>query len=218
MTEIIPAILTNDIADFKQKYAELFGLSAYFTKLHIDFIDGEFLPDKTIGIKDLDGFKSPLTLIGHFMANDPKQYFADAKKNGFAYVTFHFEALKTPEEVSETIETAKQLGLKVGLVLNPETKLYEAGKFLDKVDLIQLMSIHPGAQGRPFDVTTFDRIKEVRNLVKNAIICIDGGIKVELVRGCVLAGANWLVAGSAIWQADNQKMAIQALEAESEIQ
>ena len=218
MTEIIPAILTNDISDYKQKYAELFGLSAYFTKLHVDFIDGQFLPNKTIDVKDLIGFKSPLTLIAHFMANDPKQYFEDTKKAGFSHVIFHFEAFENGNGIAETIARAKELDLKVGLAINPETHLYEAGKFLSKVEILQLMSVKPGAQGRPFDIATFDRIKEARKLLPSAIICVDGGIKVELVRGCVLAGANWLVAGSAIWQADNQKMAIQALEAESEIQ
>ncbi len=218
MTEIIPAILTNDIADFRQKYAELFGLSAYFTKLHIDFIDGDFLPDKTIEIKELIGFKSPLTLTAHFMTGNPKDYFEDAKKAGFTYVIFHFEAFENGNGIAETIAKARQLGLKVGMALNPETHIYEAGKFLEMLDVVQLMSIHPGAQGRLFDVKTFDRIREVRKLLKHAIICVDGGIKVELVRGCVLAGADWLVAGSAIWQADNQKMAIQALGAESEIQ
>ncbi len=217
MTEIIPAILTNDIADYRTKYAELFGLSAYFTKLHVDFIDGDFLPEKTVDVKELIGFKSPLTLIAHFMVGNPKDYLEDAKKAGFSYVIFHFEAFENGVGVNETIAKARELGLKVGLALNPETHLYEAGKFLEKVDVVQLMSVQPGAQGRPFDIKTFDRIKEVRKLLKNSIICVDGGIKVELVRGCVLAGANWLVAGSAIWQADNQKMAIQALGAESEI-
>jgi ribulose-phosphate 3-epimerase len=218
MTEIIPAILTNDIADFKQKYAELFGLSTYFTKLHVDFIDGTFLPQQTISVKELIGFKSPLTLIAHFMTTDPAQYFEDAKKAGFAYVVFHFEAYSATGEIDLAINAGRQLGLKIGLAINPETHLYQAASVLSKVDMVQLMSIHPGAQGRPFDVLTFEKIKEIRKLLPSAIICIDGGVKVELVRGCVLAGANWLVAGSAIWQADNQKMAIEALQAESEIQ
>ncbi|HYE22422.1 MAG TPA: ribulose-phosphate 3-epimerase [Verrucomicrobiae bacterium] len=218
MTEIIPAILTNDVSDFRHKYSELFGLSHYFTKLHIDFIDGDFLPGKTFEIKEMVGFKSPLTMIAHLMVNNPKDYFEDAKKAGFKYVTFHFEAFEHLEDVDVTIKAARDLDLNVGLAINPETKLYEAGKFLSKVDMVQLMSVHPGSQGRPFEISTFDKIKELRKLIPSVIICIDGGIKVELVRGCVLAGANWLVAGSAIWQTDNQKMAIQALQAESEIQ
>jgi ribulose-phosphate 3-epimerase len=218
MTEIIPAILTNDVSDFRKKYAELFGLSHYFTKLHIDFIDGDFLPDKTFEVKEMVGFKSPLTLTAHLMVNNPKDYFDDAKKAGFTYVIFHFEVFENPDLIQETIDEAKKLGLKVGLALNPETKLFEAAKYLSKVEVVQLMSVHPGAQGRSFEVNIFDKIKELRKLSRSVIICVDGGIKVELVRGCVLAGADWLVVGSAIWHADNQKMAIQALEAESEIQ
>jgi ribulose-phosphate 3-epimerase len=217
MTEIIPAILTNDISDFRQKYAELFALSHYFTKLHIDFIDGDFLPKKTIQIKDMAGFKSTLTLIAHLMTGNPRDYFEDAKKQGFSYVFFHFEAFDDPAEIQKTIDKARELGLKVGLSINPETKLYEAAKFIDKVDVIQIMGVHPGAQGRAFEQSVLDKIRELRNLSKNVIICVDGGVKVGVVRDCVLAGANWLVAGSAILQSDNQKMSIEALKADSEV-
>src|SRR5262245_18319069 len=127
MTEIIPSILTNDIADYRHKYSELFGLSAYFTKLHVGFIDGDFLPKKTIQVKELIGFKSPLTLIAHFMVGNPKDYFEDAKKAGFSYVIFHFESFENGNGVNETIARARDLGLKVGLAINPETHLYEAG-------------------------------------------------------------------------------------------
>lgn len=217
MTEIIPAILTNDISDFRKKYADLFALSHYFTKLHVDFIDGDFLPQNTIQIKDLAGFKSTLSMIAHLMVRNPKDYFEDAKKQGFAYVFIHFEAFENLDELQKTIDKAKELHLKIGLSINPETKLYEAAKFIDKVDVIQLMGVHPGAQGRAFEPATLDKIRELRNLSKNVIICVDGGVKVGVVRECVLAGANWLVAGSAILQSDNQKIAIEALKADSEI-
>ncbi len=217
MSEIIPAILTNDIADFRQKYSELFALSHYFTKLHVDFIDGDFLPEKTIEVKDLIGFKSPLTLIAHLMVKNPKNYFDDAKKAGFSVVVFHFESYEDQAKVYEAIDYARKLGLKVGLALNPDTKPYEAANFLDKVDLVQIMSVRPGAQGRPFEPETLDRIRELRNLLKSGIICVDGGVKVGIVRECILAGANYVVCGSAIWKADNQKLAIEALSADSEV-
>lgn len=217
MTEIIPAILTNDISDFRKKYAELFGLSHYFTKVHVDFIDGDFTQEKTIQVKDLIGFKSKLTMMAHLMVLNPKDYFEDAKKIGFSWVIFHFEAYEDETRIKEAIDKAQSLDLKVGLALNPETKLFQAAKFLDKVDLVHLMSVHPGAQGRPFLPETVDRIRELRKLLKNGIIQVDGGIKVGTVRECVLAGANYLVAGSAIWKADNQKLAIEALKAESDV-
>ncbi|MGE5298005.1 MAG: hypothetical protein ACM3KM_02495 [Acidobacteriaceae bacterium] len=218
MTEIIPAIMTNDISDFRKKYAELFALSHFFTKIHVDFSDGDFVEGKTIEVKQLNFLKSTSTLIAHLMVNNPKDYFQDVKNAKFKFVSFHFESFEQESEITETIAEAKKFGLKTGLCINPETKLYEAAKFLDKVDFVQLMGVVPGGQGRAFEPSTIDKIKELRKLLKSGIICVDGGIKVGIVRDCVLAGANWLTAGSAIWRSDNQRLAVEALRADSEIQ
>lgn len=212
MTELVPAILTNDISDFRKKYAELFALSHYFSKLHIDFADGQFVPSKTIDPNDLMFLKSPLTLMAHFMTFNPKRYFVDAKRSGFEWVLFHFEACADDAEVLETIKQAKEFGLKVGLVLNPETELFKPSKFFDQVGLIQLMGIHPGEQGREFMPQTIEKIKELKKLTKNVIIAVDGGIRVGIAKQCAQAGADMLVAGSAILRAENEEEAIEALE------
>lgn len=217
MTEIIPAILTNDISDFRKKYAELFALSQYFTKIHVDFSDGDFIPEKTIEVKQLNFLKPASALIAHLMVTNPKDYFEDVKNAKFKFASFHFEAFEQDQDLADSIKAAKALGLKVGLCINPETKLYEAGKFLNQIDFIQLMGVHPGGQGQAFDPSTIDKIREARKLLKYGIVCVDGGVKVGIVRECVLAGANWLTAGSAIWKSDNQRLAVEALQADSEI-
>ncbi len=217
MAEIVPAILTNDISDFRKKYAELFALSHYFSKLHVDFIDGEFIHNKTVMPKDVLFLKSsPLTLMAHFMTFEPHKYFEDAKEAGFSWVIMHFEAYKQESELTEAIRLARALGMKVGISINPETPLFMLGKFLTKVDLVQLMGIHPGFQARPFMPSTIEKIKELRALSKDVIISIDGGVKVGIARQCVKAGAQLLVAGSAILRSEDEELAVEALRADIE--
>ncbi|MBI3952574.1 MAG: hypothetical protein HY336_01295 [Candidatus Doudnabacteria bacterium] len=216
MAEIIPAILTNDVFDFRKKYSDFFALSHYFSKLHVDFSDGEFVPSKTIVPRELSFLRSPFTLIAHFMTYRPQIYFEQAKEVGFTYVLFHYEAFGKDAEIEEAINAAENLGLKIGLVLNPETPLYKAGKFIPKVDLVQLMGINPGFQGRAFITSTIEKIKELRTLTKDVIICVDGGVRVGIARACVKAGADYLVSGSAILRSEDKELALEALLADIE--
>ncbi|MBX4187339.1 MAG: hypothetical protein KW802_03765 [Candidatus Doudnabacteria bacterium] len=191
MTEISPAILTNDVADFRQKYAELFALSHHFKMLHVDFADGVFVDNKTIMPRDMNFIKtSPLVLVAHLMMFNPQRYFWDVRKHGFKWVLIHFEAYDDKDELEQAIEHGKSMGLKVGLAVNPETPLHSLGKFIEKVEMIQLMGIHPGAQGREFIHQTYDRVKELRALSKNVIISVDGGVKKTIAKKLVQAGAK----------------------------
>lgn len=215
MPEIVPAILTNDISDFRKKYAELFALGHYFTKLHIDFVDGEYLPNKTVMPDDLPKMtNAPFELMAHFMAYEPDQYFSHCKVLGFKWVIIHYEAFHLKTEIDDVIEAARKLGLKIGLAINPETKPYQIALFIKRVDMIQLMGVHPGAQGRPFEYETLEKIKELKKLTKSVIICVDGGAKLGTAKQIAEAGADWIIAGSAIAKSDHPKLAIEELVAE----
>lgn len=216
MPEIVPAILTNDVSDFRKKYAELFASSHLFKQLHIDFADGEFVQSNTLKPKDLIFLKTPLKLTAHLMTFNPELFFHDAKKAGFKTVLFHLEAFNNYQSVLHALDHASHLGLQAGLVINPETKLIKLAKFLTKITFVQLMGIHPGAQGRKFMPSTIDKIKELRALSKNVIISVDGGVKVGIARVCAKAGADMLVAGSAIFRSEDQELAIEALKADIE--
>ena len=212
MTEIAPAILTNDLSDFRHKYAELFALSQHFKSLHVDFIDGQFLPGKTLLPADLEFLKtSPFLLTAHLMVKNPQQYFQAAKSAGFERVVFHYEALKTPEETEETIKLAQGLGLKFGIAINPETPLQSLGPLLNQFGLVQLMGVHPGSQGQEFVPAVLDKVRQLRQLSKSVIISVDGGVKVGLAHKLVEAGADILVAGSAILKSEDEEQAIEAL-------
>jgi len=211
MPELIPAILSSDVSDFRKKYAELFALSQYFTKLHVDFVDGRFLPNKTLLPKDLPRMNSPFELMAHFMTFNPEQYYGDIKALGFKWVIIHYESFHLKTEMDGAIEAARRLGLKVGLAINPETKPYQIALFIRRVDMVQLMGVHPGAQGRPFEYETLDKIKELKKLLKSVIICVDGGAKVGTARQIAEAGADWIIAGSVIAKASNPKQAVEDL-------
>ncbi|MBX4187748.1 MAG: hypothetical protein KW793_01270 [Candidatus Doudnabacteria bacterium] len=215
MPEIIPAILTNDLSDFRKKYAELFALGHYFTKLHIDFVDGQFLPNRTLMPDELPKMtNAPFELMAHFMAYDPDQYFSHCKVLGFKWVIIHYEAFHLKTEIDDVIDAARKLGLKVGLAINPETKPYQIALFIKRVEVIQLMGVHPGAQGRPFEYETLEKIKELKKLTKSVIICVDGGAKAGIAKQIAEAGADWIIAGSAIVKSDHPKQTIEELVAE----
>jgi ribulose-phosphate 3-epimerase len=215
MAEIIPAILTNDVSDFRKKYAELFALGHYFKKLHIDFVDGEFLPHRTVMPDELpDMSNAPFELMAHFMAFEPAQYFKRCRELGFKWIIIHFEAFHLRTEIDDVIAAARKLGMKVGLAINPETKPYQIALFIKRVDMIQLMGVHPGAQGRPFEYETLEKIKELKKLTKSVIICVDGGAKQGTAKQIAEAGADWIIAGSAIVKSEHPKQAIEELVAE----
>ncbi len=217
MTEIIPAILTNDLSDFRKKYAELFALGHHFKRLHIDFVDGEYLPNKTVMPDDLPKMNTPFELMAHFMAYEPDQYFSHCKVLGFKWVIIHYEAFHLKTEIDDAIDAARKLGLKVGMAINPETKTYQIALFIKRVDMIQLMGVHPGAQGRPFEYETLDKIRELKKLTKDVIICVDGGAKPGIAKQIAEAGADWIIVGSAIAKSEHPKQMLEELAAEIKV-
>jgi ribulose-phosphate 3-epimerase len=218
LAELIPAILTNDVSDFRKKYAELFALGHYFRKVHVDFVDGQFLSNKTVMPDDLPNMDhAPFELMAHFMTYDPVKYFKKIKELGFTWIIFHYEAFHLKTEMDAVIESARKLGFKVGLAINPETKLYKIAIFIKRVDMIQLMGVHPGAQGRPFEYETLEKVKELKKLTKNVIICVDGGAKIGIAKQIANAGADWIIAGSAIAQSEHPKETIEGLLADIKV-
>jgi len=167
--------------------------------------------------KDL-GFlaASPLNLVAHFMTYHPEKYLRSAEAAGFKSAVIHWEAFDSDKEFNEVLLFGKHLGLKMGLAINPDTKLNHVAKFISKADFVQLMSIRPGLQGREFITSTLEKIKELRQLGRHVIIVVDGGIKIGIAKQCAKAGADILVAGSTILRSENEEQAIEALKEDIE--
>jgi ribulose-phosphate 3-epimerase len=217
MAELVPAILTNDVSDFRKKHSDLLALGNLFSKLHIDFIDGEFLPNKTVLPDELTFLNSPFQLMAHFMTHQPQKHFDAIRKIGFAWALIHFEAFNSAGEVLEAVNMGSEKGLGMGVVINPETPLHKMAAVIPAVKLVQIMGVHPGAQGRSFEEGTLDKIRELRSLTRECIISVDGGVKLGIATKCEQAGADLIVIGSAILNSSHPKEALEAFKRELEL-
>ncbi|MCB0347748.1 MAG: ribulose-phosphate 3-epimerase [Bdellovibrionales bacterium] len=197
---ISPSILSANFADLQTdiKNVETAGADM----LHIDVMDGHFVPNITIGPVVLNSIKNvtKLPLDTHLMITDPDKYAEAFIKAGSQYLTFHIEACKSPGAL---IEKIKNLGAKPGLSLRPGTHIKDIIPFLPEIDLVLVMTVEPGFGGQSFMADQVNKIKELDALRKTHgfkfLISVDGGINAETAKVCVEAGADILVAGSYVF-------------------
>jgi ribulose-phosphate 3-epimerase len=210
--EIEPSLYASD---FSQLGAQLEALNAAGARVfHFDVGDGHFIPEITIGPIVLASI-SPLVrgwgarLDCHLMVAQPERHFEAIAKAGGDSVTFHVEVVDEP---ARAVAAARTLGLGVGLALNPETDVEEAAGAADGVDLVLCMSIHPGYSGQAFMPDALDRLAALRErLPASTRIQVDGGINADTARAAREAGADLLVAGSAVFWKDDPAMAYRGL-------
>lgn len=212
MSEIIiaPSILSSDFANLECEIKKLEENGA--TWVHVDVMDGHFVPNLTIGAPVIKALKrvSTIPLDVHLMISNPEKYIDDFAKAGSDIITFHYEAM--PDKVTELVEKIHSYGIKAGISIKPKTKADEIKQYLDIVDLVLIMTVEPGFGGQKFMRDCADKITEIKNNAKdNLIIEIDGGINKETAVYCKNLGANALVAGSYIFSNDNMKEAIDSL-------
>lgn len=201
--EIEPSIYASDFSRLGEQLGSLRAAGAKV--FHFDVGDGHFIPEITIG-PVVAAAISPLTrgwgakLDCHLMVSEPEKHFEAIAKAGGDSVTFHVEACDEP---ARAIGHARSLGLGVGLALNPETAVEDAARAADGADLVLCMSIHPGYSGQAFMPEALDRIGRLRELLPSGVrLQVDGGINSESARAARDAGADLLVAGSAIFWKD----------------
>ena len=210
--EIEPSIYASDFSRLGEQLEVLHAAGARV--FHFDAGDGHFIPEITIG-PVVAASISPLTrgwgarLDCHLMVREPEKHFEAIAKAGGDSVTFHVEACDDP---AGAVAHARSLGLGVGVALNPETPVEDAVAAAEGVDLVLCMSIHPGYSGQAFMPDALDRIARLRELLPADVrIQVDGGVNEETARGARDAGADLLVAGSAIFWQDDLAAAYTAL-------
>ena len=212
VVKIAPSILS---ADFRNLEAEIKKVEAVGADMiHIDVMDGHFVPNISIGPLVVKAARkiTKLPLDVHLMIENPDRYIPDFAKAGADIITFQVEASKN---LNEDIELINQNNVKPGVVVNPDTPVDSIFHVLDKVAMILLMSVNPGFEGQRFMPEVLPKIKklksEIRNKKLNVDIEVDGGINLETAPQAVKAGADVLVAGSAIFYAKDYKTVIQKM-------
>ena len=205
---ISPSILSADFANLE---ADIKQVEPYVSWLHIDVMDGHFVPNISIGVPVVKSIRkiTNLFLDTHLMIENPIKYvdaFVDA---GSDLITFHFEATK--DKTLETIEKIKSRGVKIGLSIKPKTSVNEIKEYINLVDMILVMTVEPGFGGQKFMEDCATKIAEIKKINPNVLVQVDGGINDKTAIICKDLGVDSLVAGNYIYSANNIKEAIEKI-------
>ncbi|MFH1674555.1 MAG: ribulose-phosphate 3-epimerase [Pseudomonadota bacterium] len=200
MKLIAPSILSADFSRLGEEIKSVEEAGADW--IHIDVMDGHFVPNITIGPLIVEAVKrsTRLTRDVHLMIENPDAYIADFAKAGSSIITVHAEVCN---HLHRTIHAIKDLNVKAGVVLNPATPLSAIDWILEDVDMVLLMSVNPGFGGQKFIPQSIQKIKDLKKSIKqrglNTLIQVDGGINIDTIGMVSEAGADVFVAGSAIF-------------------
>lgn len=213
MSKIIvsPSILSADFANLERDIKKVENAGADW--IHVDVMDGHFVPNITIGAPVVKSLRpvTDLPLDVHLMIENPEKYIDDFIKAGADIITFHYEAV-TPDNISNLINKIKEKGIKAGLSIKPKTSPEDILKYLPELDMLLVMTVEPGFGGQKFMQDCAEKIKIIKNHApKDLIIQVDGGINNETAKICTQFGATSLVAGNYIYKSDDIKQAITSL-------
>ncbi len=198
-----PSILAADFAILGQQIKEADEAGAQY--IHIDVMDGIFVPSISFGMPVISTIRKVTKKVFdvHLMIMEPERYLDEFAKCGADSITFHLEATKKPEEVIDQIHA---LGLKAGISIKPGTPVEAVKPYLQKVDMVLMMTVEPGFGGQKYIEASTERIRQVRQLITEMGVAVDvqvdGGITKDNLHVVLEAGANVIVAGSAVFRGD----------------
>jgi ribulose-phosphate 3-epimerase len=212
MVKIAPSILSADFSRLGDEVKAVEEAGADW--IHVDVMDGKFVPNITVGPLVVESLRkvTKLPLDVHLMIENADQYIEDFANAGADIISVHAEACP---HLHRTIQSIKENGAKAGVVLNPATTLFALDEIIEQVDMVLLMSVNPGFGGQTFIGSVLSKIELLRNTLDESgvelDVEVDGGVKPDNAATIKKAGANVLVAGSAIFGNDDYKKAIEGL-------
>lgn len=212
MGKIAPSILSADFARLGEEVKAVEKAGADY--IHVDVMDGHFVPNITIGPLVVEGVHkvTDLPLDVHLMIENPDQYINDFAKAGAGIITVHTEAVN---HLHRSVQLIREAGCSTGVSLNPATPLEEIEYVLEDLDMVLIMSVNPGFGGQKFIPGVLPKIKKLREMINkrglNIDIEVDGGVNSKTIGDVSAAGANIFVAGSAIFNTNDYAAAIRAI-------
>lgn len=209
--KISPSILASDYANLEKELDKC----ASAQLIHIDVMDGHFVPNISIGAPVVSSIKKVCNIPFdvHLMISNPLQYVEDFANAGADIICFHTEC---DSPIDETVDKIISLGKKAALAIKPGTDANAVIPYLDKLDMVLVMTVEPGFGGQSFMESTMPKIEAIRAIAPDIDIEVDGGINPETVKIAAKAGANVFVAGSAVFKSENPESTINLLKTNAE--